>query len=127
MSLDFTEILSDPDVAGQSFDVIRRTDTVSTATGRSVVTTANLPGQIGSVVPGDPGSLLRKEESAMADNTITVTTTFRLRALGNGIQPDIIVYGGIQYTVRAVKRWGLMANMTKAAAVSENAYDTDPT
>lgn len=125
MSLDFSDILSDPDVAGQSFTVVRRTDTVG-ANGRSVLSTASFPNQVGAVTPGDPGNLLRKEDSAMADNVITVSTVFRLRAMGDGVQPDQIIYDGMTYTVKSVKRWGRMANMTKAVAVSQNASDPDP-
>lgn len=125
MSLDFSDILSDPDVAGQTFTVVRRTDTVG-SNGRSSITSASTPNVVGAVTPGDPGNLLRKEDGAMADNVITVSTTFRLRAMGNGVQPDQIIYDGITYTVKSVKRWGRMANFTKAVAVSENASDPDP-
>lgn len=62
----------------------------------------------------------------MADNVITITTTFRLRAVGEGVQPDQVVYDGMVYTITAVKRWGRMANMVKATAVSQNAADPDP-
>lgn len=123
--LDFSDILSDTDVAGQRFTVVRRTETVGDD-GRSTTTSTSIPDQVGSVVPGDPGKLLRKEEGAMADNVITITTTFRLRAVGEGVQPDQVVYDGMVYTITAVKRWGRMANMVKATAVSQNAADPDP-
>lgn len=126
-TLDFSDILEDGDVAGVSFDVIRRAAAVNPANGRSTIVETPFPGQIGAVTPGDAGNLLRQEDSASTSNVITVTAAFMLRAASEGVQPDIIVYDGIRYTVKAVKRWNrLGGGFIKAVAESENASDAPP-
>lgn len=124
MRLDISEILLDPDVAGTRFSVIRRTEVVSEVDGRATYVETPTNDIVGSVVPGDSGKLLRKEDGQMTDNVITVTTRFRLRAASEGIAPDIILFDGIRYTVTALKRWGQAGTgFVRAACVSQNAFD----
>lgn len=123
--LDVTEILSDPDLA-DTFSVVRRTETVG-SNGRPTLTEVTTDNVVGVVTPGDPGNLTRTDDSAMASNLITISTTFRLRALGAGFQADVILYDGMRYTVKAMKRWQRFgAGWVKVVAESENAADPAP-
>jgi hypothetical protein len=120
--LDLSEILEDSDLAS-TFSVIRRAEAVG-ATGRATFTEAQTDGVIGVVTAGDPGKLLRKDDGQMTDNVITVSTSYKLRASGDNIQADVILFLGIRYTVSALKRWPQMGTgFVKAVAVSENASD----
>ena len=123
--LDVTEILSDPDLA-DTFTVARRTDTVS-ATGRSTMTEVLTEDVVGVVTPGDTGSLLRKDDSSMTDRVISISTTFRLRGTGAGFQPDVIIYDGVRYTVKAVQLWNRFGQgFINAVATSGNAAEPAP-
>ena len=123
--LDVTEILSDPDLA-DLFDVIRRTEVVG-ATGRSTLTEVTTVGVAGVVTPGDPGNLLRKDDSQMTSRVISISTTYRLRASGEGFQPDILLYDGVRYTVKATQLWTRFgAGFVNAVATSMNAADPAP-
>lgn len=124
--LDLSEILSDPDLTS-TFSVIRRTETVDPSTGRAAFTEVQTDGIVGVVTVGDPGGLLRKDDSQMTDNVITVSTIYRLRASSTGVQADVILFGGIRFTVKALKRWTMLgAGFVKAVAASENASDVTP-
>lgn len=126
MNLDFSDLIEDADL-GDSFSVIRRTDTVA-ANGRSVLTEQTISDLWGVVTFSGEGKNTRKEESQTTDNEIKVTTKFRLRAAAEGVQPDIVLYDGIRYTVTSVRRWTrLGTGFVKATAVSSNASDPTPT
>jgi len=126
MDLDFSELLDDPDFAG-TFDVIRRVETISPLTGRSSTAETTESDIDGVVTPGDAGDLLRKDDSQMTSRIITVTTKYRLRASGDGFQPDIVLYDGIRFTVRAAKAWHKLGDgFIRAACVSERAADPAP-
>lgn len=123
--LDISEILEDPDLCS-TFSVIRR-DEVLSLTGRASYVETQVDDIIGVVTPGDPGKLLRKDDSQMTDNVITVSTTYKIRASGFGFQADVILYGGMRYTVNALKRWVQMGNgWYRAACTSETAADPAP-
>jgi hypothetical protein len=125
-TLDFTDIIYDTDLS-DVFDVIRRTETVSTATGRSSVTEEIITGLTGVVVPGDPGNIMRDESGQMTSRLITVTTDFRLRPASLNSQPDQVLYDGVPYTVKAVKLWTRLGpGFVKAVAESQRSYDPPP-
>jgi hypothetical protein len=124
-TLDFSDILFDEEL-GTTFDVIRRNEVVSEQ-GRSVVDERTYNGIKGVIVPGDPGNIMRKDDSQMTGNVITVSTVFRLRPAGWGFQPDIVVHEGVRFTVKALKRWTNMGSgFVKAVAESQNAADPAP-
>lgn len=125
--LDVTAILSDPDLS-DTFDVIRRNETVDPATGRSVTTELRIPNIAGVVTPGDQGSLLRKDDSSSSDRVISIATVYRLRSIGAGFQPDVVLYDGIRFTVKAAQYWHRFGQgFTNAVAISSNASDPEPT
>ena len=125
--LDFSDVLVDSDLA-DTFDVHRRLEVVGTDGRATITEQPPVLGVLGIVVPGDPGNLLRKDDSQMTSRVITITTAFRLRASGATFQPDVVLYDGVRFTVKATKLWNrLGSGFIKAAAASENAYDPAPT
>ncbi len=107
-ALDVSEVLNDPDIAGDAFTVLRRTQTVNNY-GEGGVATQTLPA-FGSVQPTGDNSLVREEAYQVQANSITVYTTFPLRgpgkdAQGNSYQPDVVVWQGNHYLVKVVNDW----------------------
>lgn len=113
--IDVSDLMLDSDIAGESFTVIRRQETVG-ANGASTLATTTLPlaGDpliVGSITPTGDNSLVRQEAFQTQASTVTVITAFRLRGAskdgaGNSFQPDIIVRAdGSQYLVASLKPW----------------------
>lgn len=107
--VDVTDILSDPDVAGDAFTVIRRREIV----GQNGVVTLQenrVDGVIGSVQPTGDNSLIREEALDAGAKTIKVVSTFRLRGPSQSTgeasyKPDQIVWRGDTYEVRVLDDW----------------------
>src|SRR5579871_6678910 len=92
-------------VAGETFTVLRRFETVNSY-GESTVTTKQYPA-VGSVTPGGDNSLSREDAFQTEAKTITVVTAFLLRGpstnpAGQNFQPDIVVWRGDSYVVRSL-------------------------
>lgn len=112
--IDVSDLLFDSDIAGESFQVVRRQETIgSNGVSNLTQTTFPLPGDdpiVGSVTPTGDNSLVRQEAFQTQSNTILVITTFRLRGPskdsgGASFQPDIVVWSGNQYVVRSLNEW----------------------
>lgn len=103
--LDVTDVLADPDVAGESFTVIRRQQSIG-ANGREVLTATSLPNITGSIVPTPLNSLAREEAYQSQQKSIRVVTTFRLRGAskdaGVTYQPDQVVWKGDTFVVKSL-------------------------
>lgn len=112
--IDVSDLTLDSDIAGESFSVIRRQDTVG-ANGTSTLETTTLPGAgdppiVGAIFPSGDNSLVREEAYQTQAEALTVITQFRLRgaskdANGNSFQPDIVVWNGGNYLVKSIKAW----------------------
>lgn len=105
--IDVTDILFDPDIAGDTFSVIRRMETISDQ-GRKTISNAQIDGVIGAIFPTGDNSLVRKDDFENAVSTITVVTTFRLRGpskdeSGNKFDADVVLWNGINYIVSSLK------------------------
>jgi hypothetical protein len=92
--VDVTDILFDADVAGQSFQVIRRQEIVNNF-GESVVTTETID-VVGSIQPSGNQEVERGDAFDAQAKSIIVATTFRLRGVSKGpngsrFKPDIII------------------------------------
>lgn len=121
--LDVTEILEDPDFA-DVFVVKRRFSHVSETTGRAEVKERFYPNIIGTVLAEDPTNQLRTDSATVIPRNITVVTRFRLWGVGDAVQPDQIIHGGITYTVQSVKAWTRFgAGFVKVFAQSQQASD----
>lgn len=131
-SIDVTDVLLDPMIAGESFSVIRRAEIVNDY-GESVQTTQTIPNVVGSVVPLGSNSLLREEAFQTNDKTIRVLTSFRLRgpsksAVLQNYQPDIIVWKGDNFVVRTLEDYTQYgAGMVDAECSSIDLVDQAPT
>lgn len=121
-TLDFTDVLVSPEFTSK-FSAIRRTDVVDQATGRSAVTETRVDNLLGVVVYGD-GSNNRRDDAQATDRRITVITRFRLRAASEGVQPDVVLYDGVRFTVTSLEPWHRFGSgFVKANAESMNASD----
>ena len=103
-SLDFSDILSDPDIAGESFSVIRRQEIVDSYGNVSTVNTT-FPA-VGQITPIGDNSVIRDAAFIAMSNAIHVVTTFRLQGPagygGETYQPDVIVWHGGNYIVKTL-------------------------
>lgn len=118
------EVLLDPMIAGESFQVIRRAETVSER-GVSSVAEEVFDPVLGSVVPSGDNSLLREEAFQTQSQSIRVITLFRLRGAsgenGESYQPDIVVWKGGSYLVRTVDDYSNYgAGMIVAECIATN-------
>lgn len=122
--VDVTDLLFDPDIAGQRFTVIRRQETVNNY-GESTWTHVQAPA-IGSVQPEGDNDLDRGDAMDAMPKTIIVVTTFRLRGPSKGpsatrFKPDLIQWGSPPnlYIVTSLKSWGSFGRgMVEATATT---------
>jgi hypothetical protein len=105
-SIDVTDILADTDIAGESFSVARRLETVN-GYGESSTASATLSA-FGSVTPTGSNQVLRDGAYVTITNAIQVITTFKL--IGpekdgglNRYQPDVVTWHGETFVVSSVQ------------------------
>jgi hypothetical protein len=107
--VDVTDILLDPDIAGQSFTVLRRQETVNSY-GESTWFTAKIPA-IGAVQPEGENDLIRDADFDAQTKTISVVTAYRLRGVSKGpnssrYKPDLVIWNNNYFEVVSLKSWG---------------------
>lgn len=110
--LDVTDLLLDPDIAGQSFTVIRRRGQVNSS-GQGVP--AQPPEIItpvyGQVTPLGDNSLLREVTFQTQQKGVQVITQFRLRGAtaelttGQQFQPDLVFWKNDYFIVSTVNEF----------------------
>jgi hypothetical protein len=127
--IDVTDVLFDADVAGDTFTVLRRIETVSQFGISSSRVTA-IPNVVGSVQPTGDNSLIREDAYDAQAKTIKVFTSFRLRGVsadGSGTyKPDQIVWNGDVYEVKVLDDYTQFGGgMTEAECV-QIAYNGPP-
>lgn len=134
--IDVTQVLLDPVVAGEAFEVVRREEVVN-AYGESVLTTIRLPAT-GSVQPTGANSLTRLDAFQTQAKTLRVITTFRLRgaskerASGDSYQPDLVYWRGDYFIVTELEdftQYGagmVQANCTSTDFVDDAPYQLAP-
>jgi hypothetical protein len=104
--INVVDLLFDTFIAGEQFQVIRRSDNVGT-NGETTISAAPLCG-VGQITPTGDNSMLREEAFTAGQNTIQVITAFMLRGpsrdgwTGQNFQPDIVVWKGGKYIVRVL-------------------------
>lgn len=104
--LDVSDLLSDPDIAGQAFTVIRSTVTVG-MDGQGIGTVSTIQA-IGSVQPAGSQDLMRLPEGDMQTGAIKIRTVFRLTSGGADFSKDIVQWPastGARYFVQTVDDW----------------------
>lgn len=108
--IDVSDLLDDPDIAGETFTVVRR-QSVMQSNGVPTITSTYFPGCTGSITPTGDNSLVRAEAYSTQSNTIRVITGFRLRAagkdgLGNVFDADIVLSDeGNAFVVSSLNEW----------------------
>jgi hypothetical protein len=103
--IDVTDILLDPFIAGETFVVLRRLETVNSF-GESVVLAESF-NAIGSVVPMGDQSLTREGAFEVQSKTIRVITATRLRGASKdgtkqSFQPDVILWRSDYFVVSSI-------------------------
>lgn len=116
--LNVSFLTSDPMLA-DCFTVIRRQQ-VMRPNGRADVVEHHIPGVRGVVTFQDPDKIMRREEGQLAPRGIFVATTFQMRGVGPGVQPDIILYQGTRYQVDGVMPWSRFGAGTYQVKASSN-------
>lgn len=129
--IDVTDLLVDPEIAGDTFDVIRRKQVVD-AHGTTTVVPTLFQNVTGSVTPTGDQSLVRAEAYETQANTIKVITTFRLRGVskegGDSYLPDVVVWAGSNFEVKSLNDWNRFgAGMMEADCASIDFADQAPT
>jgi hypothetical protein len=104
--IDVTSLLSDSFIAGEAFQVIRRSEVMGESVVPTITTTTF--NAFGSVVPIGDNSLLREEAYTTSNKTIQVITTFPLRGSSidaNGVQwrPDLVLWHGDHFIVKTLQ------------------------
>lgn len=127
--IDLSDLVLDPDVAGQTFTVVRRQETVS-ASGFSQVVAKSIP-VIGSVQPTGDNSLVREDAYDAQAKTLKVVTQFRLRGVsassgGSTFKPDRVLWGGDCYEVRVVDDYSQFGGGLVEAECVQVVYDGTP-
>lgn len=129
--LDVTDLLLDPDVAGETFDVLRR-EQILNGFGRYELGVTVVAGVRGAVFPSGDNSLAREEAYQKQEKSLTVVTQYRLRGEaqesgGQQYQPDVVRWRGSHFLVRSVSdfsRYG--AGFVEAECVSTTFVDPPP-
>lgn len=83
------------------FTVRRRTEQVS-GTGRSQVTSVSIPNVVGVVTMASGKDLERLPEAEIFERVISVVTAFKLQGETLGKQPDLVLWRGGVYVVKAI-------------------------
>lgn len=103
--IDITELLDDPDLAGETFTVRRRQQVISSK-GRASVSATDTANVVGAIYPTGQQSLTRQEAFQSQAKSITVVTKHRLRGTsqqgGNDYYPDLVICALGTFVVRSV-------------------------
>lgn len=129
--VDVSDILNDPDIAGQEFIVLRRQEVVNDF-GESTISVEKIPELFGSIQPEGDNDLIREDSLDAQSKTVIIVTSFRLRGVAKGpnksrFKPDIIFYEDTYYEVMSLKSWGSFGyGFVEATATSIKYVDTPP-
>lgn len=125
-SLDVSEVLLSPEFASR-VRVIRRNETID-ANGRATSTPTIFDGVVAVITTSPPGNSDNRDDAQMMPRSIKIRTIFRLRGVGPGINPDLVVADGITYTVNSILPWTKFGRgFTSATAISSHATDPPAT
>lgn len=107
--VDVNDVLLDPDVAGQSFTVLRRQEVVNDH-GESVLYVKTIPGVIGSIQPSGDQNLIRDGAFDAQNQSIKIVTPFRLFGVTKGsgalkYKPDVIIYAQSMFEITSPNDW----------------------
>jgi hypothetical protein len=102
--LDVSDILGDPDIAGELITVVRNTRATNVK-GRGVDTPTTFT-TYGNVQPASGRQIQTLPEAMRQSASISVTVPVRLIGLKAGTAPDIITWDSNQYRVMSVQPYG---------------------
>lgn len=129
-SIDVTDLLVDPEIAGEPFIVVRRQMTVDNH-GKTNIAFTVFPNVAGSITPTGDNSLVRAEAYETQANTIKVITPFRLRGVSKDVSgsflPDLVLWGGNHFEVKSLNDWNTFgAGFMEADCLSIETVDQAP-
>ena len=128
--VDVSDILTDIDVAQQSFQVLRRTENVNQF-GESTWSTETI-NAVGAVQPSGDEGLVREEGFDAQAKSIKVFTQFRLRGVSKGpsssrFKPDIVVWNDNYFEVISLDSYGTFGRgFVEAECTSIHYVDLPP-
>lgn len=121
--IDVNEVLADADLA-TTFNVRRHNESVSMATGRTVITPDEVFENIVGVITWKDGPIVQGADATITAQQINVATSFSLRDASFGYAPDTIIWQGVEYRVTSTKSHRhLGRGWTRASAESIRATD----
>lgn len=122
--IDVNEVLTDPDFAS-TFSVRRQAESIG-LNGRVVITPTTINDLSGTIVPEEPSDQQRTDDRQTTSRVIKIFTAFRLRALATSKQPDVVIWQGVEYTVKKLKNFTQFGQgYVEADAESMNATDPE--
>lgn len=98
-TLDVSEVLLCPEFT-DNYVIQRNVETVD-AHGRTVITPSSIP-SFGVVCMASGSDLRRYPELELLERVLSIVTKTRLQSAVKGSQPDIIVWRGDNYVVKAI-------------------------
>lgn len=115
--MDFSDILTDPDVQTE-FTLTRTTVTVDD-TGRTATTAAEST-LTGAILPATDRQLERLSEGDRSSEVVAVYTQTPLTAGTDELAPDEIIWRGTTYRVQQIQDWLTVGGFCVALAASVN-------
>ena len=117
-----------------TFTVLRRVQVVNTLGESTNPNTQSIPGVPGVVTSATPDDLARHPEIEMTSKAISITTSFPLRSVfsqssgTNQYLPDIVIWNGSNFVVRAVDDYSTYGpGFINAIATGIDSVDSPPT
>jgi len=118
--------LFDP-MSSDLFTVQRRTEKVNTQ-GRSTLSVKSTPNVVGVVTMASGKDLERLPEMEVFERAISVVTAFKLQGETTGRQPDLVLWRGGTYVVKAIDPYpqfgqGLYEAICTSMDLTDLSYD----
>jgi galactose-6-phosphate isomerase len=123
--LDVTDLLHDPEIAGETFQVVRRPESVNPF-GETVIINQIYAG-IGQISTTPPTNLMRMEAYTSTEKTIYIITDFKLTLPAAGYQADLVKWKNDYYMVNRLEDYSQYGAGFVAAACGAYDWSMEPT
>lgn len=105
--IDVNDLLLDPEIAGETFTVVRRKEAVNSF-GEPVLALETYANVIGQVGPASRNSLVREQSFSTQEKSIRVITAFKLTGASKdsaqqAYQPDLVFWHNGYYIVAEIE------------------------
>ena len=129
--LDLSYVAASPALC-DSFDVVRRQQSVSDANGRAVLAASTISGVRGIVTDAGPDDLAQLPEETYGERIISIVTQYRLRLASRGLaggddfQPDLVLWAGEYFKVISIAEYPQLGRGFVQALASATALVDPP-